>query len=121
MSGPKIVTEQTWMTQAACRGMTGLFFPEKGQPTAEAKRVCAACPVRQECLQHAFDNVERYGVWGGKGERERRGLHERSLPPIKHGTDAGYKAHRRRGEPACSVCKFGHSQSTARRNAERVA
>lgn len=59
---------------ALCREVdTGeLFFPEKGGTTAPAKQVCRMCPVREECLQYALDHDERYGIWGGKSERERR-------------------------------------------------
>ena len=48
------------------------FFPEKGGSTREAKRICAACPVRDDCLQYALENDERFGIWGGLSERERR-------------------------------------------------
>src|SRR5262245_42341544 len=50
------------------------FFPEKGGSTREAKRVCWSCEVRAECLQYALDNDERFGIWGGFSERERRRL-----------------------------------------------
>lgn len=50
------------------------FFPEKGESTAAAKRTCLACDVRVECLQWALDTGERFGVWGGKSERERRAI-----------------------------------------------
>ena len=39
---------------------------------AEAKSVCAVCPVRQACLEHALAHREREGIWGGTTERERR-------------------------------------------------
>lgn len=48
------------------------FFPEKGGSTREAKRVCAQCEVREECLEYALVNDERFGIWGGLSERERR-------------------------------------------------
>lgn len=51
-----------------------LFFPEKGGSSAEAKRVCSQCPTRAACLEWALLNDERYGVWGGLSERERRRL-----------------------------------------------
>lgn len=51
-----------------------VFFPEKGGSTAEAKRVCAGCEARVECLDYALGHKERYGVWGGLSERERRKL-----------------------------------------------
>lgn len=50
------------------------FFPEKGGSTREAKRVCRACPVRVECLEDALARDERFGIWGGFSERERRRL-----------------------------------------------
>lgn len=50
------------------------FFPEKGGSTREAKRVCRVCDVRQECLEYALANDERFGIWGGLSERERRRL-----------------------------------------------
>ena len=51
-----------------------MFFPEKGESARPAKRVCAGCEVRAECLQDALDRGERFGVWGGLSERERRTL-----------------------------------------------
>lgn len=48
------------------------FFPEKGESTKAAKLVCAACPAQQLCLEWALARQERFGVWGGKSERERR-------------------------------------------------
>jgi WhiB family transcriptional regulator, redox-sensing transcriptional regulator len=53
------------------------FFPEKGGSTREAKRVCQSCEVRQECLEYALANDERFGIWGGLSERERRRLKRR--------------------------------------------
>jgi WhiB family transcriptional regulator, redox-sensing transcriptional regulator len=50
------------------------FFPEKGGSTREAKRVCASCEVRAECLQYALEHDQRFGIWGGLSERERRRL-----------------------------------------------
>jgi len=54
------------------------FFPEKGGSTREAKRVCQSCEVRQECLEYALGNDERFGIWGGLSERERRRLKRRT-------------------------------------------
>ena len=50
------------------------FFPEKGGSTREAKRVCQSCEVQAECLEYALTNDERFGIWGGMSERERRRL-----------------------------------------------
>ncbi|MBN9325765.1 MAG: WhiB family transcriptional regulator, partial [Cellulomonas sp.] len=53
------------------------FFPEKGGSTREAKKVCTQCEVRAECLEYALANDERFGIWGGLSERERRKLKRR--------------------------------------------
>ena len=50
------------------------FFPEKGGSTREAKAVCQSCSVREECLEYALAHDERFGIWGGLSERERRRL-----------------------------------------------
>lgn len=64
---------EPWMEEGIC-GQTDpeAFFPEKGGSTAEAKRVCMGCPVRDTCLQYALQHGERFGIWGGKSERDRR-------------------------------------------------
>lgn len=65
--------EPSWQDLALCAETDPeAFFPEKGGSTREAKRVCAACAVRLECLTWALDNDERFGIWGGMSERERR-------------------------------------------------
>ena len=51
-----------------------LFYPEKGQPTRAAKRICGGCKVRAKCLEYAIAADEQYGVFGGKSTRERRRL-----------------------------------------------
>lgn len=54
------------------------FFPEKGGSTRDAKQTCRRCEVQDECLEYALENDERFGVWGGLSERERRKLrHQR--------------------------------------------
>lgn len=67
--------EQEWQEQALCAQTDPeAFFPEKGGSTREAKRICQACAVRDECLEYALFNDERFGIWGGLSERERRRL-----------------------------------------------
>ena len=52
-----------------------MFFPETGGSVREAKRVCAGCPVRGDCLEYALDRGDiAYGVLGGLTPRERREL-----------------------------------------------
>jgi WhiB family redox-sensing transcriptional regulator len=68
----------TWQRAANCLGVDpDLFFPERGGSTREAKEVCRGCVVREECLQYALDNSEKFGIWGGLSERERRRLRRR--------------------------------------------
>jgi WhiB family transcriptional regulator, redox-sensing transcriptional regulator len=64
-----------WRLDALCAETDPeAFFPEKGGSTREAKRVCTGCDVRAECLEFALANDERFGIWGGLSERERRRL-----------------------------------------------
>ena len=63
----------SWQDRALCSQTDPeAFFPEKGGSTREAKRVCLGCDVRVECLEYALANDERFGIWGGLSERERR-------------------------------------------------
>jgi WhiB family transcriptional regulator, redox-sensing transcriptional regulator len=74
---------QLWRFLAACRGEDSSFFfapnyfERRGQKDAReavAKRICAKCPVRAECLDYALTNKETHGIWGGLNEMERRAL-----------------------------------------------
>ena len=67
--------ERSWQAQANCMGVDpDLFFPERGASTREAKEVCRGCVVREDCLEYALANGEKFGIWGGMSERERRRL-----------------------------------------------
>jgi WhiB family redox-sensing transcriptional regulator len=62
-----------WQEQANCLGVDpDLFFPERGASTREAKAVCRGCEVRGDCLEYALAHGEKFGIWGGLSERERR-------------------------------------------------
>jgi WhiB family redox-sensing transcriptional regulator len=68
-----------WQVDALCAQTDPeAFFPEKGGSTRDAKRICASCEVRSECLEYALSNDERFGIWGGLSERERRKLKRRA-------------------------------------------
>ena len=76
-----IEAENDWRLHAACQRLDpDLFFSpdsfetkqERDDREAEAKAVCAACPVRERCLDYAVAAGERYGIWGGLNELERR-------------------------------------------------
>jgi WhiB family transcriptional regulator, redox-sensing transcriptional regulator len=64
-----------WRELALCaQADPEAWFPDKGESSKPAKRVCASCPVRVPCLDYALSRGERFGVWGGLSERERRDL-----------------------------------------------
>ena len=70
--------EQEWQERALCAQTDPeAFFPEKGGSTREAKQICNSCEVRSECLEYALGHDERFGIWGGLSERERRRLKRR--------------------------------------------
>lgn len=81
-ANPNPADTEPWMDFSLCKEIGGdVFFPEKGESTKPAKRVCQACPVRSECLEYALRNDERFGIWGGLSEQERRKLKKpTSLP-----------------------------------------
>jgi WhiB family redox-sensing transcriptional regulator len=66
---------QRWARQALC-GQTDpdLFFSDSASQTELAKAICKRCPVREECLAHALETREDFGVWGGLDRDERRRL-----------------------------------------------
>jgi WhiB family redox-sensing transcriptional regulator len=69
------VTREQWQDRALCAQTDPeAFFPEKGGSTREAKKICLGCEVRTECLEYALAHDERFGIWGGLSERERRRL-----------------------------------------------
>ena len=68
-----------WQTDSLCAQTDPeAFFPEKGGSTREAKKICGSCEVRNNCLEYALENDERFGIWGGLSERERRKLRKRA-------------------------------------------
>ena len=71
---------QSWQERALCAETDPeAFFPEKGGSTREAKKICTGCEVKAECLEYALANDERFGIWGGLSERERRRLRRRAV------------------------------------------
>lgn len=62
-----------WQQKANCRGLDpDLFFPAQGKYRREVRVVCQGCVVRSECLEYSIDNNEKFGIWGGVPERQRR-------------------------------------------------
>ena len=73
-------TVMGWQERALCAQTDPeAFFPEKGGSTRDAKKICTGCEVKAECLEYALANDERFGIWGGLSERERRKLKKRAV------------------------------------------
>jgi len=78
------VEKGEWMQQANCRGVDPeLFFPERGESTKEAKDICHACSVKRMCLEYGVQRVEKFGIWGGMSERERRRVRKMRRQKLK--------------------------------------
>jgi WhiB family redox-sensing transcriptional regulator len=81
----QVATIPQWRGLASCaRHTPELFFPVGetglgGTQIAMAKRICIGCPVRQECLDYALASNQRFGIWGGLTEEERRPVRRRWL------------------------------------------
>lgn len=85
------ITPAVWTKDAVCASIDPeLWFPEKGNNSRSAKKICAACPVREECLRAALEQPERYGVWGGLSEHERRKLRPTTRTCKAEGCDAEF-------------------------------
>lgn len=72
-----------WHDEALCKGEQHLFFKGKGdhgdnqEMYPDARRMCAQCPVKAECLSHALNQPENFGFWGGMSPKERRAERQR--------------------------------------------
>ena len=130
------IDRPAWQDHAACIGHPlDLFFPTRGEDASHAKAICARCPVRDTCLEHALANGEHHGIFGGMSERERRRLRVQrrreegvgsrgpiaGQKPINHGSLYGYYAHRKRGEEACPDCKAARAAHEMERKERRRA
>jgi WhiB family transcriptional regulator, redox-sensing transcriptional regulator len=120
-----------WDQRGLCKVYPSVnFFPGRGDAVDTAKAICGMCEVRETCLEVALRNSEKYGIWGGTSERERRALRADRLAalglpntgkprkPIKHGTYAGYAQHAYRKDPPCDLCKAAHSRYKSGKVAE---
>lgn len=73
-----LTNSEPWMVDGLCAQTDPeAFFPDKGGTTKPAKAICHGCPVTEECLTYALDSDQRFGIWGGHSERERRKLKKR--------------------------------------------
>lgn len=81
---PLLDAPPAWADRAACTPMDAdLFYAPHGERTDSdarrdredaAKSICAACPVRAECLTYALETRQHEGIWGGTTEIERRAI-----------------------------------------------
>lgn len=70
--------DTNWMARGLCAQQPpDTFFPSDGVGVEVARRICADCPVKEPCLEHALRNRIDHGVWGGCSERERRRILKR--------------------------------------------
>ncbi len=106
-----------WRELAACRGIDlEVFFPGRGESAGPARRVCAACPVRQPCLDYAITNRIAHGIWGGLTERERRALRSRWVRTSRRDRDRAILAADTAGHAAAAIGRsFGLSRTSVSR------
>ena len=105
-----------WTEQAACKGKTNLFFVNRGvtTPMKLAKSICQTCPVIVDCRDHVTYNPERFGIWAGMTEKDRRQYrldHGIKLPAAQHGTRTRYASGCR-----CLDCRTCNSRFRAEWN-----
>jgi len=83
-------TAREWNVQALCVGADPeIFFPPSDGPAAEARRICAMCPVNGQCLAYAVTAGEPHGIWGGLDPYQRENLRrqiQRRDPPASSRT-----------------------------------
>ncbi|QIQ63402.1 WhiB family transcription factor [Mycobacterium phage Veteran] len=77
------VHTEDWRRDAICTQFDpDAWFPEKGIRNDYAKETCGKCPAQSRCLQHALENNESWGIWGGFTEKERRSIRRGELSPV---------------------------------------
>ncbi len=95
LPGP-VMEKWEWQYEGSCRDMdTELFFhpegergPARRRRAAEAKKICAGCPVMMECRAHSIAAREPYGIWGGLTEEERRRINREAAARAKEARKA---------------------------------
>ena len=108
-----------WRELAACRGADlEVFFPGRGESAGPARQVCAACPVRQPCLDYAITNRITHGIWGGLTERERRALRSGWVRATRRERDKAVLAAEAAGYTAAAI---GRSFGLSRTSVTRIA
>ena len=110
-----------------------LFFPPRGTSADEAKAICRQCPYMRPCLEYAIVNVERFGIWGGKSERERRRMRRQQraegspigrnqyTSPARCGTATGYRKHIVARTTPCDACREAEAERQRRYREKKKA
>jgi len=100
-----------WRKEALCaESDPELFSPSTGESADAAKKICASCDVRAQCLAYALENDERSGIWGGLSPLERRRLrskasaHERART-ARRKRDLDVVAQRQNGRDATTIAR----------------
>jgi WhiB family transcriptional regulator, redox-sensing transcriptional regulator len=107
-----------WRGRAGCRGADlEVFFPGRGESAEPAQRICAACPVRQACLDYAISYGIVHGIWGGLTERDRRALRTRHAGASRRERDAAIAAAAAAG---CTTAAIGRAFGLAATSVSRV-
>ncbi len=71
--GPTYLMNLSWRQRGACQVLDPeIFYPPVEEEADDARAICEACPVQDECLEFALGNREAEGIWGGATSRERR-------------------------------------------------
>ncbi len=84
-ASPRLVDELRWQDRALCKGMPAALFygaPRERDEDRErrhrhVKAICAACPVKPDCLAYALRWDEREGIWGGVVAKTRQVMRNR--------------------------------------------
>ncbi|PUB32531.1 WhiB family redox-sensing transcriptional regulator [Promicromonospora sp. AC04] len=75
MGSDELVTRQSsWRERSSCLDEDPEIFFAGGGVSRTAKKICASCPVREQCLELSVRNDERFGIWGGLTWAERKAL-----------------------------------------------
>jgi WhiB family redox-sensing transcriptional regulator len=99
-------TPWDWTLWADCQyADPEAFFVEQGGSVRPAKRICAGCPVKAECLEYALEHDEKFGIWGGLSERERRRIKSQRLTPVLRPLLCASGRHPKNGPGRCADCK----------------
>jgi hypothetical protein len=107
-----------WQYRAACRGTDlSVFFPGRGESAEPARQICAACPVRQPCLDYALSHTITHGIWGGLTERDRRPLRVHHTAAARQQRDEAITAAAAAGSTLATI---GRAFSMAATSVSRV-